>query len=104
MPRKHPSARRHAHHGKAKPARSTFLSLESLEDRTLPNAVPVLSLPQTSFNIVKTAPLSVVVSATDKDSGQILTFSLTGAPAGASISSTQSPSSTGSAATGTLTW
>src|SRR5262245_6496523 len=80
------------------------LTLEALEARTLPNAAPVLSLPQTAFSVVKTTALSVTVSATDKDSGQTLTFSLVNAPAGAAITSTQVPTSKGSAATGTLTW
>src|SRR5262249_42901745 len=52
----------------------------------------------------KTTALSFTASATDKDSGEILTFSLVGAPAGVTITSTQVPTSTGSAATGTLTW
>ena len=80
------------------------LSLEVLEDRTLLNIAPVLILPQTTFNVVKTTPLSVSVSATDKDKGEILTFSLVNAPAGAAITSTQVPSSTGSVANGVLTW
>jgi hypothetical protein len=80
------------------------LLLEILEDRTLPNIVPVLTLPATSFTVVKTATLTVVASATDKDSGEILNFSLVNAPAGVSISSKQIASSKGSAATGTLTW
>ena len=84
--------------------RRRSLLLEILEDRTLPNVAPVLALPATKFSVVKTAPLAVVASATDKDSGEILTFSLVGAPAGASITSKQVPTSTGSAATGTLTW
>jgi hypothetical protein len=78
--------------------------LEALEDRTLPNTAPVLSLSQTAFNVVKTTTLSVTASATDKDSGETLTFSLVNAPAGASITSTQVSVSKGSAATGTLTW
>jgi hypothetical protein len=80
------------------------LSLESLEDRTLLSAPPVLSVPSTSFDVVKTTTLSVTVSATDKTSGQILTFSLSGAPAGASITSTQVSTTSGSAATGVLSW
>src|SRR5262245_46181865 len=88
----------------ARGRRRVPLSLEVLEDRTLLNAVPVLSLPQTTFSVVKTATLSVGISATDKDSGQTLTFSLVSAPTGASISSTQLSSSTGSSALGTLTW
>src|SRR5262249_27241167 len=78
------------------------LLLEILEDRTLPNSAPVLTLPATSFTVVKTATLTVVASATDKDSGEILNFTLAGAPAGVSISSKQVASSKGSAATGTL--
>jgi hypothetical protein len=80
------------------------LTLEALEDRTLPNAAPVLSLPQTLFNVVKTTQRSLTASATDKDKGEILTFSLVNAPAGALITSTQVSVSSGSAATGTLTW
>jgi hypothetical protein len=80
------------------------LALEVLEDRTLLNIAPVLSLPQTTFSVVKTTTLSVTVSATDKDSGEVLTFGLVNAPAGAAISSTQVPAAKGSAATGTLTW
>jgi hypothetical protein len=79
-------------------------ALEVLEDRTLLNSTPVLSLPQTAFNVVKTTQLSVTVSATDKDSGQVLTFSLVNAPAGAVITTTQVSVPSGSAATGTLTW
>src|SRR6516225_2289546 len=67
------------------------LALEVLEDRTLLNIAPVLSLPQTTFSVVKTTTLSVTVSATDKDSGEVLTFGLVNAPAGAAISSTQVP-------------
>src|SRR5262249_34942939 len=80
------------------------LLLESLEDRTLPNTAPVLSLPATTFSVVKTKTLSVLVSATDADAGDTLTFSLVGAPTGASIASAQVASATGSAASGTLTW
>jgi hypothetical protein len=75
-----------------------------LEDRTLLNTAPVLTVPQTTFSVVKTTALVVTVSATDKDSGQILTFSLLNAPAGASISSTQLTPPKGSAAVGTLAW
>jgi len=84
----------------AKGRRGVPLSLEVLEDCTLPKTVPVLSLPQTTFNVVKTTTLSVNISATDKDSGQTLTFSLVNAPVGASISSTQVPSSKESDAVG----
>ena len=79
-------------------------SVEALEARTLLNSAPVLSLPQPTFNVVKTTTLSVTASATDKDSGQILTFSLVNFPTGATITSTQVATSTGSAATGALTW
>src|SRR5262245_4167760 len=77
-------------------------SVEALEDRTLLNSTPVLSLPQTTFSVVKTSTLSVTASATDKDAGQILTFSLVNAPAGATITSTQVPFPGGSAANGSL--
>ncbi|HZV03930.1 MAG TPA: hypothetical protein VE999_02470 [Gemmataceae bacterium] len=80
------------------------LSLELLEDRTLLSAPPVLNVPQTNFDVVKTTTLSVAVSATDQDSGQTLIFSLSGAPAGATITSTQVPTTKGSKATGLLTW
>jgi hypothetical protein len=80
------------------------LALERLEDRTLFNIAPVLSLSQTTFSVVKTTQLSVTASATDKDTGETLTFSLVNAPAGANITSTQVSVSKGSAATGTLTW
>src|SRR5580765_4919308 len=80
------------------------LVVELLEGRTLLNYSPVLSLPHTAFDVVKTSTLSVLVSATDRDRGQTLTFSLVGAPAGASITSTQVSCESGSAATGKLTW
>src|SRR5258708_3760127 len=80
------------------------LLVELLEDRTLLNATPVLSLPQTTFTDVKTAALSVLISATDKVPGQILSFGLWGARGGASISSQQQPSASGSAATVLLPW
>jgi hypothetical protein len=80
------------------------LSVEELEARVLLNTAPVLTLPQTTFNVVKTTTLSVTASATDKDSGQTLTFSLVNPPTGAKITSTQVQTSTGSAATGALTW
>src|SRR5262249_39274088 len=57
-----------------------------------------------TFSVVKSTTLSVGVSATDKDSGQVLTFSLVNAPAGASISTTQVSTPSGSAASGSLTW
>jgi hypothetical protein len=83
------------------------LSLERLEDRTLLNSSPVLSVPGTSFDVVKTTTLSVMVSATENKPGQILTFSVSGG-AGAStppnITSTQVATKNGSAATGVLTW
>src|SRR5262245_18436647 len=84
--------------------RARPLSVEDLEARVVANQTPVLTLPQTTFSVVKTTALSFTASATDKDKGQILTFSLVGAPTGVTITSTQVPSSTGSAATGTLTW
>jgi hypothetical protein len=78
--------------------------VEVLEDRTLLNASPVLSIPTGPFNVVKTTQFSLPVTATDKDKGEILTFSLIGAPAGATITSTQTTPPSGSAATGNLTW
>jgi hypothetical protein len=84
--------------------RNRYLVVELLEERALLNAAPVLCLPQTSFAVVKTSTLSVLVSATDKDRGETLTFSLVGAPAGASISTTQLSCGSGSAAIGTLSW
>jgi hypothetical protein len=80
------------------------LSLELLEDRTLLSAPPVLNVPQTNFDVVKTTILSVTVSATDQDPGQTLMFSLSGDPADATITSTQVPTTNGSMATGLLTW
>jgi hypothetical protein len=84
--------------------RRPALLVEALEERTLLNAGPVLTLPQTNFAVVKTSALTVPVSATDRDRGETIVFSLIGAPAGASISTTQVPCSSGSAANGTLSW
>jgi hypothetical protein len=78
--------------------------VEVLEDRTLPNASPVLSIPSGPFSVVKTTQFSLQVTATDKDKGETLTFSLIGAPASATITSTQTTPPSGSAATGNLTW
>jgi fibronectin-binding autotransporter adhesin len=81
------------------------LVLEVLEERTLLNSAPVLSLPQTSFNVVKTSTLTIPLSATDKDKGETLTFSLVNAPTGAGIVNVvQIPTAMGSAATATLSW
>jgi hypothetical protein len=90
------------------------LSVEVLEARNLFsasglsgtafNAPPVLSVPGTTFSIVKTAALSIPLSATDANSGGTLTFALQGAPDGAVVSSTQVTTASGSAATGLLTW
>ncbi|HEY7309818.1 MAG TPA: hypothetical protein VH643_10710, partial [Gemmataceae bacterium] len=87
------------------------MSLERLEDRTLLNSNPVLSVPATTFDVVKTTTLSVTVSATERSPGQTLTFGLTGAPPGAKITSTQvatgdgdNDDDDGSAAIGVLTW
>src|SRR5262245_42175228 len=63
------------------------LVLEALEDRLSPNIAPVLTLPPGPYNVVKTTLFDLQVTTTDKDSGEILTFSLTGAPTGASITS-----------------
>src|SRR5262245_57303016 len=68
---------------------SRALELEPLEDRTLLNVAPVLTLPAGPFNVVKTATLAIQATATDRDldKGQTLTFSLLGAPTGATINS-----------------
>src|SRR5262249_44045384 len=79
--------------------------LELLEDRRLLSTSLVLSVPQTSFNVVKTTPLSVTVTATASSAGQTLIFSLSAnAPTGAGISSQQVPVKNASQATGVLTW
>jgi hypothetical protein len=80
------------------------LALELLEDRSLLSAPPVLSVPQTTFDVVKTTQLSVTVTATDASPNQNLVFSLSGNPAGATITSTQENPPNGSKATGLLTW
>ena len=93
-----PSTRHQPTRGRSSP------TLEVLEDRTLLNFAPVLSVPSGPFSVVKTALFSLQVSATDSDKGQILTFSLSNAPAGAAITSTQGTLAGGSTATGLLTW
>ena len=80
------------------------LEVEGLEERLSPNIAPVLIVPPGPYNVVKTTSFDLPVTATDKDAGEVLTFSLTGAPTGASITSVQDVTSKGSAAHGDLTW
>src|SRR5207249_1613186 len=84
------------------------LHLEALEDRLIPNIAPVLTVPSGPFNVVKTQPLTMSLSATDKDKGEILSFSASVSPSAQGVlmfsNVVQMQSQSGSSATGTLTW
>jgi hypothetical protein len=84
------------------------LYLEPLEDRLSPNIAPVLNVAAGPFSTVKTQSLTLSLNATDKDKGQILTFSASVSPTASAspiISNVvQTQSTSGSSATATLTW
>lgn len=77
-----------------KPPRSRVrrLRVEPLEDRALLSVAPVLG-PIPNQEVPEGTLLSVPITATDADAGDTLTFSLAGAPDGASIAPGSEPGS-----------